>query len=265
MKSPIFSLVLLTALFSWSAFCGEIHDAVAIGDLEKVKALLKDNPNLVFSKQSELAGLTPLSIAASYNRKEIAEFLLANKAEVNARDDGGYTPLHAAAQRGYVEIVALLLTNKANVNSTNEEGVTPLHTTAWCCSKRDVTDLLLAHGANVNAKTIYGMTPLHVAVPMGHQAIVESLLDHKADPNARTKDGMTPLHLIAEGAEIREFSKEELLQPWHQDFKGVVELLLAHGADINATNNNGDTPLHFAVAKSFKNMEALLRQHGGHE
>jgi hypothetical protein len=34
------------------AFCGEIHDAAKSGDLEKVKALLKDKRGLVFSKDN---------------------------------------------------------------------------------------------------------------------------------------------------------------------------------------------------------------------
>lgn len=33
------------------AFCGEIHDAARLGDLVKVKALLKANPDLAFSRR----------------------------------------------------------------------------------------------------------------------------------------------------------------------------------------------------------------------
>ena len=56
---PRRAAVMLVAL-AWSslAFCGEIHDAAKDGDLEKVKALLKDNPDLVFSKDND--GATPL-------------------------------------------------------------------------------------------------------------------------------------------------------------------------------------------------------------
>jgi hypothetical protein len=39
--------------------------------------------------------------AAAFNgHKDVAELLLANKAEVNAKSIGGYTPLHFAADHG---------------------------------------------------------------------------------------------------------------------------------------------------------------------
>jgi len=44
-----------------------IHDAALNGDLAKVKALLKTNPDLVFSKDSQ--GDTPLLHAAEYGHK----------------------------------------------------------------------------------------------------------------------------------------------------------------------------------------------------
>ena len=52
--------IVLMIILAWSslAFCGEIHEAAKGGDLEKVKALLKANPDLVSSKDQ--AGATPL-------------------------------------------------------------------------------------------------------------------------------------------------------------------------------------------------------------
>ena len=88
---------LLTACtLTWSslAFCGEIHDATKAGDLEKVKALLTANPDLVDSKDKESD--TPLHLTVRWGRhgKEMAELLLTNKADVNAKDKIGQTPLH---------------------------------------------------------------------------------------------------------------------------------------------------------------------------
>jgi hypothetical protein len=104
--SPIYRLAAVTLVaLAWSslAFCGEIQDAAKSGDLEKVKALLKDNPNLVTNKNDNLDmnGRTPLYWAASHGHKDVAELLLANKAEVNAKNKLGYTPLHGAASQGH--------------------------------------------------------------------------------------------------------------------------------------------------------------------
>jgi ankyrin repeat protein len=57
----------------------------------------------------------------------VAELLLANKAEVNARDNNGATPLHYAAIGSHKDVVELLLANKAAVNARDKDGRTPLN------------------------------------------------------------------------------------------------------------------------------------------
>jgi hypothetical protein len=85
---------------------GGIQEAARQGDLDKVKALVKGNPDLVSSKDS--IGFTPLHCAAANGYKEMAEFLLANNADVNARDDDGETPLHFAADLGHKDLAEML-------------------------------------------------------------------------------------------------------------------------------------------------------------
>src|ERR1035437_2540231 len=72
---------------------GEIHDAAQIGDLDKVKALLNRNPDLVFSKSGDY-GETPLHVAALWGHKSVAEYLLMHRADVNAKNNYGGIPLH---------------------------------------------------------------------------------------------------------------------------------------------------------------------------
>jgi hypothetical protein len=84
----------------------DIFDATQAGDFEKVSALLKINPNLVFSKNSN--DWTPLHFAAAFGHKDVAELLLSNKADVNAKSDGDWTPLHYALENGHTDIVKLL-------------------------------------------------------------------------------------------------------------------------------------------------------------
>jgi hypothetical protein len=92
---PRLAIVTLIALVcNIPSFCGEIHYTAEVGDLTKVKALLKDNPELVSSKGD--VGETPLHVAAKYCGKDMVELLLANKADVNAKSEFDWTPLHAA-------------------------------------------------------------------------------------------------------------------------------------------------------------------------
>ena len=56
----------------------------------------------------------------------MAQLLLTDKAEVNARDKSGYTPLHWAVLHNQTELVKLLLSNKADVNAATDIGITPL-------------------------------------------------------------------------------------------------------------------------------------------
>ncbi len=148
--------VLLLTLASGSiALCGEIHDAAKSGELAKVKELLKTSPELVFSKDDE--GATPLLVAVKCDHRDVAAFLLANKADVNAKGKDevfgglggmsgiklGGTPLHWAVMKGDREMVALLLTNKADVNIKDGIGQTSLHEAAREGDK-DMTEMLLA-------------------------------------------------------------------------------------------------------------------------
>jgi integrin-linked kinase len=49
-----------------------------------------------------------LHCAAAYNHKDIAESLLAYKADVNAMNNKGETPLHLAIARGNKDVADLL-------------------------------------------------------------------------------------------------------------------------------------------------------------
>src|ERR1017187_7628022 len=151
---PRHAAVTLAALvaLAWGipAFCGEIHEAAKQGDLAKVKALLKDNPGLVFSKDTR--GGTPLYDAAAEGHKDVAKVLVANKADVNAKANNGWTALLNAASKGHRDVVALLLANKADVNGGphNDAGTTPLF---WAVKNghKDVAELLRQNGGQESA------------------------------------------------------------------------------------------------------------------
>jgi hypothetical protein len=130
-------------LLAWGgvARSGEIHDAAKAGDVEKVRTLLKGNPDLVNAKDEN--GATPLHWAARYDNRPVAEVLLANKADVNARQKSGWTPLHVAVVKGYKAMVEVLLANKAEVNARDIDGKTPLNW-AETMGHNDIAELLAA-------------------------------------------------------------------------------------------------------------------------
>ena len=105
-------------VLAWSslAFCDEIYDAAKRGDLETVTALLKANPDLVFSKNDSYRA-TPLHGSAEGGRKDMAQLLLTNKADVNAMNKWGWTPLHLAVDKDSKDVAELLMTNKAEINA----------------------------------------------------------------------------------------------------------------------------------------------------
>jgi ankyrin repeat protein len=184
---------LLVLVWSSLAFCGEIHDAAKNGDLEKVKTLLKDNPDLVFSKDYT-NGVTPLHIAAARGDTNVAKLLITHKADVNAKDNNGMTPLH------YAVFLAPYMSN----NSGNKA----------------VAELLLTHNADVNATNNFGATPLYFAAVAGDKDMVELLLANKADVNAKENRGWTPLHMAAGNGYNPESEKR---------YKDVADLLRQHG------------------------------------
>ena len=164
-----------------------IHKAAREGDLEKVKTVLKRNPDMVFSKDSD--GRTPLHWSAEHGHKAVVDLLLFKKADVNAKTNNGMTPLLVATgvwcQKAAVE---LLLANQADVNAKSNDGTTPLHHAALHGYK-DVAELLLAHKPDVNAKNSDGRTPFALAKFMGHEDVAELLRSHGVSCNLPRSSG----------------------------------------------------------------------------
>jgi ankyrin repeat protein len=151
-----------------------LHNAAIHGYNGVAELLLADGAEV---NAKDNCGDTPLHLAALRGHKDMAELLLTNKAEVNMGDNDGFTPLHLAMATGHRDLVELLLVNKADVNAKNHHGDTPLHCVAEAGSK-DMAELLLADGAEVNAKDNKGQTPLHIAAYYGNKELVELFRQH---------------------------------------------------------------------------------------
>jgi cytohesin len=94
--------------------------------------------------------------------KDVAELLLANRADLNHRD--GFfqqTPLFSAAANGRKDVVELLLAKGANANDKGNFGSTVLHLAA-INGHKDVAKLLIANNADYNIYDASVRIPGHV-------------------------------------------------------------------------------------------------------
>ena len=242
-----------------------IHEAAMDGDIEAVKQHLAAGTDV--DTRDDVNGWAPLHWAALENNKEIAELLIAEGADVNAKRGDGFTPLHLFATWGHKEIIELLIAAGADVNAKDKDGGTPLDgalgETADLIRKHggkngtedysihlaaargniEAVKQHLAAGADVNAKGGKdGRTPLNIAATHGHKEIAELLIAEGADVNAKDENGWTPLLVAA-----------------YWGGKEIAELLMATGASVNATGGiGGGTPLHRATQEGYMEIVELL-------
>jgi ankyrin repeat protein len=105
-----------------------IHHYAEEGDLDRLKELLAEHPELINSprvypephKPSRTDGFTPLHQAAEKGHEKIAAYLIEKGAKVNADGGTGWTPLHLAAQKGHLAIVKLLVKHGAKVTAKTD-------------------------------------------------------------------------------------------------------------------------------------------------
>jgi len=126
----------------------EFLHALGSGNVEEVRQLLQRDPKLV--DQNNLFDMPPLAEAAVEGKYEMVKLLVNDHADVNAHVHSrwGKTALHLAAQKSDVKMVEFLLENKAEVNARDDNGFTPFMD---AIRSAGVMRLLLAHGADINA------------------------------------------------------------------------------------------------------------------
>lgn len=144
------------------------------------------------------ANQTPVADAAEQGNKALVRTLIQQKAGVNAAQGDGMTALHWAAIKDDTEIAQMLIAAKADLNPTTRLGsFTPLYLAAKNGSA-SVADILLKTGADPNRTSATGVTVLMVAAASGSTRIVDALIAKEADVNAREASrGQTALMFAA--------------------------------------------------------------------
>lgn len=276
MKSIAKAIVLILFFFSSNlAHAQDIFLASYNGDLETVKRLIKENPELVNSRNS--TGRFPLEMAAQTGQTDIVKFLLEKGADVNL-NRGGATALHMAAiYGGKTEVITLLLENGADINARTGNGYTPLNL-AVIGKQKEIAELLIEKGGEINLENQNFTQLLYISASGGIKKISDIALKKEVDFSFKTENGDTLLHSASEGGmtELAELLLSKGLTteaenicgqtPLHiaarGGYKDMVELFLRKGADIDVQTKNGKTPLHFAREKGHDHIVEYLTKKG---
>jgi hypothetical protein len=167
--------------------------AIATRDQQQALRLLDASPGLAL-EVSKIGANRQDSTAHYFN--EIEHYVYS-----------GDTALHIAAAAYEREISKKLLANGANIRARNRRGAEPLHYAAdgipdshsWNpTDQADTIECLIEAGADPNSADKSGVTPLHRAVRTRCAAAVRALLINKADPRCPNGSGLTALHLAVQ-------------------------------------------------------------------
>ena len=139
------------------------------------------------------SGERPLKYAACNGKTEVANLLLAHKAEVNAMNAAKQTALIAAANNGFDQMVTILLDRDADANYQDDTGRTALF---YATDKEHVTVArkLLHGGAKPNIPDHDGNTPLIRAAISGNKNMVQLLIANRADCSRKNRGNQNAIY-----------------------------------------------------------------------
>ncbi len=185
--------------------------AIAMDDVRQVRALVEANTITVNDVAAGIGyAATPLiTVAARNGSLNVLRYLIAAKADLNARTPDRDTALMLAAffseedrERAsvstlrYDQAVRLLVEAGASLENIEANAYTPLAYAAYA-GRENIVTYLLQKGAKPNAaaqgSVSYTNTPLMMAAQQGHRNVVLYLLRAGADAVVRVQSGMTAL------------------------------------------------------------------------
>jgi hypothetical protein len=236
----------------------EALDAIRAGDVDALRALLDERP--------ELAG-------------HVHDGAWTTLLEAIAEPDviGGYLGLELGTDPRIVQLLC--------ERSTDLDGPLGL---AACFNRAELVRLLLAAGADAAPDPARGLTPLESALSHGARESADLLAERGISPLALwTVAGLGRVDLLEQlldtpeaaahrpnladvgwppgpppGDDRRALLDEALGHAAHNGRDDAVEWLLAHGADVDGAPYLGVTPLHFAAQFGHGSTVRLLLEHG---
>jgi len=244
----------------------DICTAAFIGDLERVRELLKQDPSLANRPSDYVtyyAGSgTPLRNAATAGHIEIVRLLLRHGADPNLPEEHiaprGHA-LHSAVCNGHIEIVKLLLEHGAYPNVEIESSADTLSAAMGSAGystgrNQAMVDLLCSYGAARSVHLLAYSNDLQTAAAVfaANPALAD---DPDALGNAAQHEGFLRLMLRYQP----DLPKRRSVggKTWE-----TTELLFQHGMDANQPDWLHITPLHYFAESGDVENAAVFIEHG---
>lgn len=155
----------------------DLIEAIENGNLKAAQSALRNGADVNKVGRSD-SFRTPLMIAATEGKENLAKLLVEYGADVNAIDVGGDTALMWAANDGHLNVVEFLVEHGANVNAAATGLIYAGFTALIYASEKGYVNMvkyLIKHGANINAKNKNGDTALSIAEKNGHTEVARIL------------------------------------------------------------------------------------------
>lgn len=183
----IASIIVFLLVLSGNAQGSDLIRAAKMGQIGKVKSLLKNGGDINFLDPS---GRSALSYAVQKDNVELVRLLLRRGADANKFAREGQNPAAWSAYNGNVEILRLLIDNDVNLDAKGiwisrqkgPSGETPL----TCAARRGnlrMGKLLVKNGADPMVRNSLGQTALYEAINKGNAEFLAFLADAGADVN----------------------------------------------------------------------------------
>ena len=200
---------------------GSIHDAAASGDLDAVKKIVEQAPQLV--NQDDQYDWRPIFNAGLRRHYDVVKYLIDCGADLAAHD--GYVVHYAGEVPDNKEVVSCSLRTAGGcayqtINRTRP----PVYLCRFLSQCAAISAMLSDNEGLTRERYARGDTALHHAARNGDIEIVEQLVSCGADPNAMSDHGHFPLYCAAGHGHVE-----------------TTQFLVENGADLQARLSDGKT------------------------
>lgn len=264
---------LLTKLISYGANTESLNNgyvnAAEKGSLDLMQFFIEKGAKFEQVKEKAL-----FKVANAYNHEKykeqlliVANYLLENGVDINAKNSNGMSVLQAALDNKNVSVAKLLIDKGADIKGRVSGGPTNIRSgTALMFAVRNglqsLVPILIEKGADIHVKNYDGESLMMLAVSSRNYEVVKVLLEAGAENKGKSRFGYTILQsavdfrmydiidlLLESGVSINDKTRKgntALIMAAMSGQDTIVKRLIEYGADTSLLNDDGKSALYYA-------------------